>query len=149
MLVILCDEIERQQRNGLVDYAQNVKHRNKGDAKLSNVDVNKLFGWENFNVRRKKTKEQFEKRELGGDTSGVERDIKFLTSMTTRKEEAMLDEDYLEKYYGSFLRSYDKGGLILVSMKWFNVDAKVVRSVSSVITPEKLEKSYEVIHGER
>lgn len=80
----------------------------------------------------------------------MKREIKFLTSVITRKEEAILNEEYMQKCHDSFLRIYDKGGLILMNIKLFDFWAKVVRSFSSIMrSPEKLTSNYNVMYREK
>ena len=107
-------------------------------------DVNKIFGWAIFDLRRIKTK-HMHKHEEGSDTRiELQMEIDFLRSMMFYREEAMLDQAYMEKCYDIFMRTWDRGGLTLVNTKYFDFGKNLMKEVSTALTKTKLQSNLNV-----
>ena len=99
LVLVLTEEMERRQRTGLCELLRRLRKKNmvgfalgekilKGDEDEDDrhrKDVNKLFGWAIFSVRKLKQNQSFQLKRDGGDDTLVEKEIQFLKSMTFRK----------------------------------------------------------------
>ena len=105
LILVPNDEMIRRERTGLIDFAEEQRKKKGGEALLGIQDVNKIFGWAIFDLRRIKTK-HMHKHEEGRDTRiELQMEIDFLRSMMFYREEAMLDQAYMEKCYDIFMRT--------------------------------------------
>ena len=123
--------------------------KKNGKEKLWLKDVNKIFGWAIHSVRKKKQNQSFKVKEAGGDRAEIEAEIQLLKSMVFRKEEALLNPDYVEKCLDPFMRSFEKGGLTLVNPRHFDYGAMVMRKVSEAVTTTKLKRDLSVTRCEK
>ena len=67
--------------------------------------------------------------------------IDFLSSMRIYAEEAMQQQEYLDKYYDSFMRSANRGYLTLVTIKYFEFGSLLMEKVSEGLTQTKLKNN--------
>ena len=134
---ILNAELEKKQWNGLCDYFETNNRKDGADTQHNNRDVNVILGWAIFHLRwgfindLENLVEKSEKEEM------LQTNIEFLSSMRIYAEEAMLQQEYLDTYYDSFMRSANRGFLTLVTIKYFEFGSLLMVKVTEGL-PQKM-----------
>mgnify|MGYP005666938449 FL=1 len=114
---VLNQEMNKRANTVLVAYEKEQrKQKNKTQQeRLSSRDVNKIFGWSIYHLRKQKIKKMANQDLPQPTRYMLKKELNFLESMIFHKEDALLDETYMAKSYDVFMRSSDRGGLTLVN----------------------------------
>eukprot|EP00536_Pseudo-nitzschia_multiseries_P004291 jgi/Psemu1/9647/gm1.9647_g len=128
-------------RKGLVKYAESKMAKERGKKKHIDLrDANKILGWAIFHLRLKKI-QMINSIEEEESENGLQlrKEIDFLSSMRFYAEEALQSQVYLDKCYGSFLRSSNRGRLTLVNEQYFHFGVMLMKKVLASVDQQKLD----------
>ena len=145
LVQILSREFNNRLCHGLATNAEKASMVRNESEPLPVRDVNQIFGWAIFNTRLGLIEKK--RKEFEGSIKEIKltNQINFLSEMRMYASEAVLSDDYVEKYYDLFLRSTDRGYMTLVREKYCGFGLQLMDKLSRLVTQQKLKLEHEVV----